>query len=210
MNHLLICTILGFALLGINQISEARWFGPSTYEDCILESMKGVTNDIAAKAIEKACRKKFPYKRAKRAPLPKIPESYSLSLDVLNNIKGGAEWMNILTQMLIDRSNSEFRMRNLAAGRQTSEYPVARGQMSSVITGTIYNKTDKWILTNITIKIEPKDKTKKTELSHICNIINRGIRPKQEETFSCYGIYTPEGEFEFNWSITEAKGYQLK
>jgi hypothetical protein len=33
--------------------------GPSTYEECILENMKGVSSDIAARAIHGACRKKF-------------------------------------------------------------------------------------------------------------------------------------------------------
>ena len=31
-----------------------------SYEDCILESMKGVTSDLAAAEITKACRSKFP------------------------------------------------------------------------------------------------------------------------------------------------------
>ena len=89
MNHPLICTILSFVLLAIGQISEA---GPSTYEDCILESMKGVTSNRAAKAIEEACRTKFPLKRAKPTPLLKPPESYSLPLESLNNIPGTAGW----------------------------------------------------------------------------------------------------------------------
>jgi hypothetical protein len=33
------------------------WSSPATYEDCILDAMKGVTSDVAAKAIEQACRK---------------------------------------------------------------------------------------------------------------------------------------------------------
>lgn len=36
------------------------WFGPSSYEDCILESMQGVTSKIAAYEIRKACHRKFP------------------------------------------------------------------------------------------------------------------------------------------------------
>lgn len=39
---------------------NAGWFGPSNYEECILESMKGVTGDVAARQIAQACRKKFP------------------------------------------------------------------------------------------------------------------------------------------------------
>lgn len=38
----------------------ADWFGPKNYDDCILESMKGVSSDRAATAINRACRNKFP------------------------------------------------------------------------------------------------------------------------------------------------------
>lgn len=34
--------------------------GSRTYDDCILESMKGVNSDVAAKMIYLSCRKKFP------------------------------------------------------------------------------------------------------------------------------------------------------
>ena len=42
--------------------SRARsgWFGPKDYNECILDRMKGVTSDVAARAIAAACREKFP------------------------------------------------------------------------------------------------------------------------------------------------------
>jgi len=40
--------------------AHAGWFGPSNYQDCILENMKGVTDRTAAIAIEYACATKFP------------------------------------------------------------------------------------------------------------------------------------------------------
>ncbi len=36
------------------------WFGPSNYEECVLDKMKNITSDVAARAIASACRKKFP------------------------------------------------------------------------------------------------------------------------------------------------------
>ena len=38
----------------------AGLFGPGDFEECILENMKGVTSDTAAKLIAQACAKKFP------------------------------------------------------------------------------------------------------------------------------------------------------
>ncbi len=40
----------------------AGWFGPSSYEECVLKNMKGVTSDKAAIFINISCREKFPVK----------------------------------------------------------------------------------------------------------------------------------------------------
>ena len=40
--------------------SSAGLFGPSDYDECILESMKGVTSDHAARLVAHSCRQKFP------------------------------------------------------------------------------------------------------------------------------------------------------
>ena len=42
--------------------SLAGWLGQSNYDECILESMKGVTSDVAARLIARSCREKFPEK----------------------------------------------------------------------------------------------------------------------------------------------------
>lgn len=41
---------------------NAGVFGPSSYEECIEESLKGVGSDVAAKALILNCRQKFPTK----------------------------------------------------------------------------------------------------------------------------------------------------
>lgn len=40
----------------------AGLFGPSNYEECVLENMKGIQSNTAAGAIMQVCRKKFPQK----------------------------------------------------------------------------------------------------------------------------------------------------
>lgn len=47
-------------LLGISGSAPAGWLGPSNYEECILENIKGVTIQSAVWAIKNACRAKFP------------------------------------------------------------------------------------------------------------------------------------------------------
>jgi hypothetical protein len=45
-------------------------FGPKSYEDCVINNMKGVSSDDAARAIRNACRKKFPPVEKKVLILP--------------------------------------------------------------------------------------------------------------------------------------------
>lgn len=66
------------ALLSIYAInSHADLFGPKDYDDCVIESMKGVTSDIAAKAIKQSCEAKF---------AEKIPDSTDITKFVLRDL----------------------------------------------------------------------------------------------------------------------------
>lgn len=63
-------------------VSLGGWFGgPSNYNDCILESMKGVTSNTAAQWIVLSCRDKFPEKT------PNDPEA---SENVVSQLTGRA------------------------------------------------------------------------------------------------------------------------
>lgn len=43
-------------------------FGPKNYDECILENMKNVNNDIAAREVKKSCRMKFKDKEVDNSP----------------------------------------------------------------------------------------------------------------------------------------------
>lgn len=64
--------------------SQSGWFGASDYDECILESMKGVTSNLAAKLIRKSCKDKFPPKAKKK------PRTSALSYDELSKLTGRA------------------------------------------------------------------------------------------------------------------------
>ena len=53
-------SIVVAVIIGFSAPAQAALFGPENYDECILESMKGVTSNVAASAIMKACRSKFP------------------------------------------------------------------------------------------------------------------------------------------------------
>ena len=48
--------------------AQAGWFGPDTYDECILDAMQGATSDIAAREIRSACRNQYP---VEKKPEPK-------------------------------------------------------------------------------------------------------------------------------------------
>jgi len=63
-------------------------FGPSNFDECVLQSMKGVTSDAAARIIARACRNKFPENPKENK------KTRELSEDELRNVHGraGHDW----------------------------------------------------------------------------------------------------------------------
>lgn len=55
-------------------VVTAGWFSPNDYDSCILENMKGVTNNLAANMIRSSCRKKFPEKTQESVDV-ELPDS---------------------------------------------------------------------------------------------------------------------------------------
>ena len=55
--------IIAICLLLASPI-QAGIFGPKNYDECILKHMKGVTSDLAARAICDSCLKQFPKKKS--------------------------------------------------------------------------------------------------------------------------------------------------
>jgi len=59
--------VLVLAILYFPSMGQADQFRPSTYDECITDSMKGVASDVAARAIISSCRNQFPKKAATAA-----------------------------------------------------------------------------------------------------------------------------------------------
>lgn len=71
--------LLSLVMLGafLPGSSEAICLKKKSYEDCLLEGLKGTTSDIAAQAIKRACAEKFPSK-AKRSLRLSSPSATTL------------------------------------------------------------------------------------------------------------------------------------
>jgi hypothetical protein len=55
-----ICAVLVLTVFFCPGMGHADEFRPSTYDECITDSMKGVGSDVAARAIMSSCRNQFP------------------------------------------------------------------------------------------------------------------------------------------------------
>lgn len=77
--------------------SQAGIFGPSNYDECVLDSMKGVTSNSAAVLIARSCRQKYPENKVQKnirqlsnVEVPKLtgrggPSGNYYSIDILNS-----------------------------------------------------------------------------------------------------------------------------
>ena len=85
----------------------ADLFGSESYEDCILENMEGVESDVAARAVQSAC-------RTKTAAEPKSEPDYDNTCDFIFDPKNN-RFNRIATanrETLIKDHNMELFVRN--------------------------------------------------------------------------------------------------
>lgn len=116
----------------LSTASYAGLFGPSNYEECVLESMKGVTSDIAARQISQACRAKFS-KKADNTALPG---------EVLSRLNGRAG-QNDVTRTFsgsIYNGSPDWTITQLTLSISTAE---VRNKKSAKAGGNVFDQFDK-------------------------------------------------------------------
>jgi hypothetical protein len=168
MKYILIAVLV---LLSIRPTS-AGLFGPDTYEECILKNMKGVSNDVAANAVENACRNQFPKKSGKLThyvefcpdktiPIPKPDE---------RDFKFVIDYWRYVDRAFGNRFRFELSTR-------------------------IYNESKKWVLVHYTATTRRKDEKPQFAREHkltcenvLPNKIERTIRSLKENICNQYCI----------------------
>jgi hypothetical protein len=81
---LLVSGIAGQSVRLFVGTAYAGFGGATNYDECVTESMRGVTSDLAAKAIILSCRERFPARGKKK------PASRPLSYEELTRLSGRA------------------------------------------------------------------------------------------------------------------------
>lgn len=150
--YLIVLAVVALSLVEVGN-ALAGWFGPSSFDECILENMKGVGGDMAAREVHRACRKKFPNEEAANNR-KKVPSSVLRKLDiqVVNSpfgeqsvifYNGDSEWT--ICSLVI-------RVKNPSAGNYKDYEAKYPGMMSAFCYGEPLTKDDR-----MTFKIFDKE-----------------------------------------------------
>jgi hypothetical protein len=115
-------TLISILLIPI--VSYAGWFGPSNFQDCILEGMKGVTSNHAASMITVACRQKFPHvptESQKQAAKEPVKRSGFTRVDLWDgnsgvNIVNKASWGSWSGRSLSITNKNSFMLEGIYMG----------------------------------------------------------------------------------------------
>jgi hypothetical protein len=67
----------GLTCLTFSGLAFAGLFGPSNYDECVLEHLKGVSSDVGARMVAAVCAKQFPAKKAAEKSARPNPEASS-------------------------------------------------------------------------------------------------------------------------------------
>lgn len=177
-----IAIVIIFSMLSV-QISTAGIFGPKDYDECILQSMKGVTSDVAARLIWKSCREKFPLNQNSK-------KGKKLSSEIVGKITGRAGF----------NGYGSFTG-NLYNG--DSDYTITQVKIF------LYPK-ERDILSGLTQPVDANDSDTLTEYADKMKSYNVDIvlAPLTSAYFSVRAIDEWDGNV--SWSIDSAKGYKQK
>lgn len=138
------CLLMALSLIATGN-AYSGWFGGlNNYDECILESMKGVTSDVAAKLIQQSCRKKFPRESQEQKSVP-LPDTVLQEIEgkagmtdygyYKGNIFNGSDSWHItsLKVRIIDNKSKKYRDYDASVSQgvyTTSLPPLSKGEFS--------------------------------------------------------------------------------
>lgn len=173
-------------LLSAPSRADAEEF--SSYDECILESLKGVSSDVAANAIITSCRNKFPETTAvateavEPAPEPEAVEAEDTTAEAKPEVGAAGE-----SRELTPEEMSKLKATLLG---YTTKYHVTFENMNEGIT-----------VTEVTIAVwddlDPRGLKKYTETMHI---------PPSESAKVTYEVIYMGDDQGWRWKVDSAKG----
>jgi hypothetical protein len=187
MPRLILTLLVPIILLypGVGQTDES---GPSSYDECITQTMKGVASDVAARAIISSCQNMF-------------PDSGAAAL---------VEEEAIAEQQATAPGQEEAVVEQQAAtpgtSRSLTSEELSRLRATAFILGTSYrlkfeNENENLTITEVTIAV--RDETDPDSLQEYRKEVR--VPPLESRTTKYTVIYVGE-DLNFDWKVASAKG----
>jgi hypothetical protein len=126
-------------LLGSSGVSSAGLFGPSNYDECVLDRMQGVKSDLAAKVIIGACYSKFPSTKEYTPPAKKPeykPELDDSGIPICRVYPVGDEW-KFATREMSERIKTTHKLWEIDVPGKQTYYIFLRKDITSTQAGEI-------------------------------------------------------------------------
>ena len=201
LRNLIVATTASVALLLCNA-SAAGWFGPSNYSECVIDGMKGVSSDVAARAVSNACAAKFPAKK------PELPAKNPVQPRE-SKLPGSA--------LLKIQADTPYRYPSPAIGNggenEIALYAFRRSRDGGQ-RFQLYNGNDDWRVSKIRVRITDEDTNASREYWMDGAKRGRGdslpygtaatVPPLGEEYF----IFPHDLPENWSWTIVEALGWK--
>jgi len=134
--RMLFVPLVPFLLL-FPSISHAETAGPSSYDECIIDTMRGVSSDVAARAIMESCRSLFPGEQpdagmpSAPAPVPAAPEplettgARDLTADELARLDYRAKVFGSAYSVTVENGNPDLTLTEVTIAVWDDGSPVA-------------------------------------------------------------------------------------
>lgn len=184
------------AVLMLSAPGRADVSGFSSYDECILESLKGVSSDVAANAIIASCRNKFPEAAPAAAAAPAAGPSPEPAPEPAQQAVPAAA------------AQAEAKPAVAAAGEPRELTKEELGKLKATLFGlttkykvTFENLNEDIAITEVTIAVwddfDPRGLKKYTQAMH--------IPPSQEAKVEYEVIYMGDDQG-WRWKVDSAKG----
>ena len=185
---------------------------PSDYDECILESMKGVKSDLAAKSIIRSCRNKFPEELNK-----KPNENLSTLQGRLKELKPAMDsyhdWMTEARKLNPDSTDDELtayyerkygnKNARTLTDKEMSQLIGRAGFYRGNFSGRIHNGNANITISKITIQITTTIGGKEVAELYRDDVT---IEPQTTEFFM-FEALRGDKDANYSWGINSARGY---
>lgn len=191
----LILALLVPVILSYPNIGQADESGPSSYDECITQTMKGVASDVAARAIITSCQNMFPDSGAAA-----LVEKEAIAEQQVP--APGPEEAIVVQQA----ATAEQKETTSKSSRSLTSEELSRLRATAFILGTSYrlkfeNENENLTITEVTIAVW--DQTDPGSLQEYRKDVR--VPPLESKTTRYTVIYVGD-DLNFDWKVAGAKG----